>query len=87
MNTRPFACLATLIGLSASVSRSDVCGCAIAPRAGESVHIAEESAVIIWNGATRTQHFIRRAAVTVVESVTVAGLDAAALNQWLKNNG
>lgn len=35
--------------------------CAPAPREGETVHIAEESAIIIWDAATKTQHFIRRA--------------------------
>lgn len=35
--------------------------CASAPREGESVHIAEESAIILWDAATKTQHFIRRA--------------------------
>jgi Uncharacterized protein conserved in bacteria (DUF2330) len=35
--------------------------CAPAPRSGDEVRIAEESAIIIWDSATRTQHFIRRA--------------------------
>lgn len=35
--------------------------CAPAPRSGEEVRITEESAIIIWDAATRTQHFIRRA--------------------------
>lgn len=35
--------------------------CAPAPRSGDEVHIAEESAIIIWDAASRTQHFIRRA--------------------------
>ena len=36
-------------------------GCAVAPHAGESVQIADESAIIIWDAASKTQHFIRRA--------------------------
>lgn len=36
-------------------------GCAVAPRAGQHVDIAEESAIIIWDSATKTEHFIRRA--------------------------
>lgn len=36
-------------------------GCAVAPRAGQRVDIAEESAIIIWDSATKTEHFIRRA--------------------------
>jgi len=35
--------------------------CAPAPRSGDEVRIAEESAIIIWDAAGRTQHFIRRA--------------------------
>lgn len=35
--------------------------CAPAPRPGQFVRIAEESAIIIWDETTRTQHFIRRA--------------------------
>jgi len=35
--------------------------CAPAGRMGEGIHIAEESAIIIWDAATKTQHFIRRA--------------------------
>lgn len=35
--------------------------CAAAPRSGEEVHIGEESAIIVWDATTKTQHFIRRA--------------------------
>jgi hypothetical protein len=35
--------------------------CAPAPGPGQFVRIAEESAIIIWDEKTRTQHFIRRA--------------------------
>lgn len=35
--------------------------CAPAPRPGQFVRIAEESAIIIWDEKTRTQHFIRSA--------------------------
>jgi len=35
--------------------------CAPAPHAGEEVNVVEESAVIVWEPATKTQHFIRRA--------------------------
>jgi hypothetical protein len=35
--------------------------CATAPHEGDSVHVAEESALIVWDAAARTQHFIRRA--------------------------
>jgi len=35
--------------------------CAPAPRMGDAVDIAEENAIIIWDAAAKTQHFIRRA--------------------------
>lgn len=35
--------------------------CAPAPHAGEQIDVVEESAVIVWEPATKTQHFIRRA--------------------------
>jgi hypothetical protein len=35
--------------------------CATAPRVGDEVHVAEESAIIIWDAASKTQHFVRRA--------------------------
>lgn len=39
----------------------DATACAPAPPRGEEVQIAEEEAVITWDPATRTEHFIRRA--------------------------
>src|SRR6266436_5532883 len=36
-------------------------GCAAPHRPGDYVHIAEESAVIVWDAPSKTQHFIRRA--------------------------
>lgn len=35
--------------------------CAPAPRDGDEISIVEESAVIIWDAAAKTEHFIRRA--------------------------
>jgi hypothetical protein len=35
--------------------------CAPAPHAGEHVAVAEESAVIVWDAGSKTEHFIRRA--------------------------
>lgn len=35
--------------------------CAPAPPAGEEVAIADEEAIIVWDAATKTEHFIRRA--------------------------
>jgi len=39
----------------------DVLGCGGAYRAGERVDVADETALIIWNEAAKTEHFIRRA--------------------------
>jgi len=39
----------------------ELSACAPAPHAGDTVSIVEESAVIVWDAAARTQHFIRRA--------------------------
>lgn len=36
-------------------------GCAVAPRPGTQVDISAESAVIVWDDAAKTEHFIRRA--------------------------
>ncbi len=36
-------------------------GCAIPWRHGESVNVASEDALIVWDEATKTEHFIRRA--------------------------
>lgn len=61
MHALKIAAVAIIAGLCAFAPRPDVCACALAPPAGASVHIAEESALILWDAATRTQHFIRRA--------------------------
>ena len=50
-------CLLTLTSPLSDVSWA----CASAPPEHESVSIANEEAVIIWDQATQTQHFIRRA--------------------------
>src|SRR4051794_22255750 len=54
----PLTLLAALLGLSRPTPGH---GCAVVPRQGESIHIAEESAVIVWHAPSKTQHFIRRA--------------------------
>lgn len=53
--------IGTWFGFVALLCSREAFGCAPAPRAGERVGVAEESAVIIWEPATKTQHFIRRA--------------------------
>lgn len=54
---RTLLCLA-LAGLLCS---READACAPAPRYGEHVDVAEESAVIVWEPDTKTEHFIRRA--------------------------
>ncbi|MFL5338767.1 MAG: DUF2330 domain-containing protein [Gemmataceae bacterium] len=49
----------SLIGLA--LSAGPILACAVAPQHNKAVEIADESAIIIWNPATKTQHFIRRA--------------------------
>ena len=61
MNILRLAGLCAFAAASTSISDSNVCACAPAMRAGESVRIAEESALIFWDAANKTQHFIRRA--------------------------
>ena len=50
-----FVLAAMFAGASAAIA------CAPAPRAGDQIYVVEESALIIWDPATKTQHFIRRA--------------------------
>jgi hypothetical protein len=56
------AALALSILLSAVSSADRAAACAPAPAAGQTVAIASEDAVIVWDGAHQTEHFIRRAA-------------------------
>lgn len=53
--------VAVALLMSASLNPRLGRACAPAPRPGQFVRIAEESAIIIWDDKTRTQHFIRRA--------------------------
>src|SRR5262245_51427985 len=53
--------LLVAIGLVGLRSSPDARGCAAVSRKGDKVAIATESALIIWDEKTRTQHFIRRA--------------------------
>lgn len=49
------------VTLAALLCSREAAACAPAPREGERVNVAEESAVIVWDPATKTEHFIRRA--------------------------
>ncbi len=47
--------------LAALLCSREALACAPAPHPGERIAVVEESAVIIWEPSTKTQHFIRRA--------------------------
>ena len=51
------ACIAFLLCVFARTTFA----CAPAPHAGDEIAIVEESALIVWDPATTTEHFIRRA--------------------------
>jgi Uncharacterized protein conserved in bacteria (DUF2330) len=60
VNKLPLAAL--VVGSIGLRGIPDADACATAPPHGEEVQIAEEEAVIVWDPATHTEHFIRRAA-------------------------
>lgn len=47
------------------VISADTDGCAVAPHRGDTGSIADESAIIVWDASTQTEHFIRRASINV----------------------
>lgn len=54
-----------LLALVAALGRpTPTEACATAPPRGEEVRVAQEEAIIIWDAATKTEHFIRRAGFT-----------------------
>lgn len=61
MRSLRIAGIVLLAGVSASIVETDLCACAPVSRPGESIQIEEESALIVWDAASKTQHFIRRA--------------------------
>ncbi|HZT80525.1 MAG TPA: DUF2330 domain-containing protein [Gemmataceae bacterium] len=60
MNPRPALCVPALL-LLAALLLGPATACAPVPPRGGRVDIAEESAILLWEPTTRTQHFIRRA--------------------------
>src|SRR5262245_50280452 len=62
-NTQPYMARTIIVALLLSALLTPQLGraCAPVPRPGQYVRIAEESAIIVWDEKTRTQHFIRRA--------------------------
>jgi hypothetical protein len=59
---RPFAIVLALALAAQSARSADACAPAYPMEA--SVRIADESAILVWDEATRTEHFIRRATFT-----------------------
>jgi hypothetical protein len=53
--------LLTLAAALLVVPAQRAAGCAAAPPFGATVRIADESAIIIWDASSKTEHFIRRA--------------------------
>ena len=62
MNRLPFA-LALFAGAAGLIAAlpEGAAGCGGAYRPGERVDVADETALIVWDAKTKTQHFIRRA--------------------------
>ena len=61
MNLRLLIFMPLLLVPFAETSSRPINACAPAPQRGVTVDIASESAIIIWDEKTNTQHFIRRA--------------------------
>ena len=55
----PVVLLAAAAALAALPA--DAPGCGVAPHEGQYVAVADESALIVWDEATKTEHFVRRA--------------------------
>src|SRR5262245_33760455 len=53
--------LAAILAVLPVVAPSPATGCASAPPPGARVEITDEVALIVWDEATQTEHFIRRA--------------------------
>ncbi len=62
----PLIPLALVVALVAVPPRTH--GCAIAPRPGGQIGISSENALIVYDSATKTEHFIRTAAFTASAS-------------------
>jgi hypothetical protein len=59
---RWFVFVPLAVGLLAVPTPPGAEACAVAPARNVVVEVASESAIIVWDAASRTQHFIRRAA-------------------------
>jgi hypothetical protein len=61
MNRLPLALVVVLAAGALAAIPDAVTGCAIAPHREQQVYTIEESALIVWDPATKTEHFVRRA--------------------------
>ncbi|QJW97857.1 DUF2330 domain-containing protein [Frigoriglobus tundricola] len=61
MNRLPCAVALLAIAVWIASRPGDAAGCGGAYRPGERVDVADETALIVWDARTHTQHFIRRA--------------------------
>ncbi len=57
---RVFALSLAVASLSPLAGAESACACATAAPPGRSVAVAQESAVVVWDPKTKTEHFIRR---------------------------
>lgn len=64
MNLHKSLSFVALLLAAALVLVPPAVACGVAPPHGSTVQIADESAIIVWDAASKTQHFIRRASFT-----------------------
>lgn len=61
MTRRTLAAVPLVLAALLASLEDDARGCAPAPRAGESVDVAEETALVVWDEEADTEHFVRQA--------------------------
>ena len=63
MTSRIWVILALMVGalLACNYASPPVQGCCPAPRSGQRVVNADQTVILIWDAATKTEHFIRQA--------------------------
>lgn len=61
MRRLPCAVALLAIAVVIAIRPGDASGCGGAYRPGERVGVADETALIVWDAKSQTQHFIRRA--------------------------
>ncbi|MBA4064684.1 MAG: hypothetical protein C0501_13415 [Isosphaera sp.] len=59
--TRLGTVLAVLLAAGVAAAPPDVSGCAGAFRPGDRVDVADETALVVWDAGSKTEHFVRRA--------------------------